>query len=197
MGESKRRREAEAQARTSVMAGLSGDAAVVATTAIALFERFIHPRRYTGGCYLTTMFLNRFLREEHGIETDAVVGYVNDGTDDIFISHAWLEFDGLKTDLTLNVVEHIHAIPSGAAIVLDRVLREGKVRHTNHLEISAVGLAQNAAMMAMPDLLPIVLHKEREHRDMLLRAATPEAMKAYMDAAPAGVRYEDMFQAIA
>lgn len=196
MGEAKRRREAEARCRQTVLDGLSGDAATLARTAIALFENFIYPRRYTGGCYLTTMFLSRYLREEHGVETEPVVGYVNDGTDNIFVSHAWLEYGGLKTDLTLNVVEHAHAVPNGAALVLDRVLREGSVRHTYHREISAAGLAQNAAMMNDPDLRRLLLHKQQEHRDMLERAATPAATKAFMDAAPPGVRYEDMKRAV-
>lgn len=196
MGESKRRREAEAQARRAVLEGLSADASIVAVTAIALFENFVHPRRYTGGCYLTTLFLSRYLLEEHGIATEAIVGYVNDGTDDIFISHAWLEFGGLKTDLTLNVVEHVHAVPNGAALVLDRVLRAGRVRHSYHREISSAGLARNAAMMGDPDLRRLLLHKEQEHRDMGQRVATPAAMRAFMDAAPPGLRYEDLKRSV-
>lgn len=196
MGEATRRRQEEARLRAQVLDGLSGDAVVIAHTAVALFERFVLPKRYTGGCYLTTMFLNRFLREEHDIATQAFVGYVNDGTDDIFMSHAWLEFEGLKTDLTLNVVEHGHALPNGAALVLDRVLREGKVRHSYHLAPTEAGLAQNREMMAVRDLRAIMLHKEQEHRDMVTRAATPEAMAAYMDGAPTGLRYEDMRQAV-
>ena len=196
MGEATRRRQEEARLRAGVLDGLSGDAAMIATTAIALFERFVLPKRYTGGCYLTTMFLNRFLREEHDIATQAVIGYVNDGTDDIFTSHAWLEVEGLKTDLTLNVVEHGHAVPNGAALVLDRVLREGKVRHSYHLQPTEAGLNQNRSMMDVPELRALLQHKDREHREMLDRAVSAKAMASFMAGAPPGLRYEDMRGAV-
>lgn len=58
LSESKNRRLAYRQAKQSLMLDLTGDEAVVADTAIKLFERFVFPNRYTGGCYLVTMFLH-------------------------------------------------------------------------------------------------------------------------------------------
>ena len=57
-----------------------------------------------------------------------VVGYVNDDTDDIFMSHAWIELNGRKVDLTLNVTEYQDVQLSGAVLILDQVLKPGQVR---------------------------------------------------------------------
>ncbi len=196
MGEAKRRQQEQARARASVLHGLEGHAAIVATTAIALFENYVWPRRYTGGCYLTTMFLSRYLREERGVTVKPVVGYVNDGTDDIFMSHAWIEFEGLKTDLTLHLLSPNFHAPSGCVLILDRTFRQGEVQHSYHVEQTPAGQAQTQMLMSDPSLRGIVLHKEREHREMLARMADPAAVKTFMDGAPLGVRYGDMMAAV-
>lgn len=143
-----------------------------------------------------TMFLNRYLREEYGITTEAVIGYCNDSTDDVFFSHAWLELDVLKTDLTLNVVEHPHVVPNGAALVLDRVLREGAVRHSYHREPTEVGMAHNRVVTRDPELKAMLLHKDMKHRQMLACVTDPEAMAAFMDGAPTGLRYVDLLRSV-
>lgn len=194
MGEAKRRARQYEEAKTALLEDLSGDARIVADTSIAFFERFILPRRYIGGCYLTTMFLDTYLREERGVTVTPVVGYVNDGTDDIMISHAWIELDGRKTDLTLAFVEYGHA---GPLLVLDRELRPGAVQYSYHREQTNEGRAQYAALMDDPRMRPIVIHKEQEHADMLARIGDPAMTRAHMDAAPPGLRYEDLRDAIA
>jgi hypothetical protein len=42
---------------------------------------------------------------------------LNDGTDDIMISHAWLDYDGRKTDITLANTERPDIIPIGQVII--------------------------------------------------------------------------------
>ena len=196
MGESQRRKAAMIQAHLQVMEGLTADKTTIAKTAISLFENFVLPLRYNGGCYLTTMFLHRYLREEAGIITEPTVGYVNDGTDDIMMSHAWLEFDGLKTDITLYILDPVSAAPNGSVLILDRVLHAGEVQHSYHREQTVAGAAKTNEMLADPRLRALVQHKEREHREMLARMTDPDLAATYMAQAPSGLRYADLCTAV-
>jgi hypothetical protein len=81
-------------------ATLSPTEVQIAEAAQRLLERFIEPDEATGMCYRMTFLLHLYLAER-GIGTTPVVGYVNDGTDDAMISHAWLGYEGKKNDLTL------------------------------------------------------------------------------------------------
>lgn len=193
MGDAKRRKAAYLDAKNVLLTRLQGDAVVVAETAIKLFDGFIFPWRYTGGCYLTTMILHRFLDQECGIITEPVVGFVNDGTDDIMISHAWLEYDGCKTDLTLHLTDGAMA---GSLIIMDQVLRQGQVSYSYHRKPTEAGLKQNSVMLKDPDLGPLVRHKLAEHETMEKRAKDPRLMSAYLASAPAEQGYAAMTQVL-
>lgn len=184
MGEAKNRTKQYELAKQSLLANCDGDAKVVADSAIKLFERFIVPKRYTGGCYLVTMILHRFLAKEHEISTVPVVGYVNDGTDEIMISHAWLEFAAKKTDLTLNVVEHQDVIRPGDVMVLDTVVRPGVLHYSYHRERPTEAMAVVSRMLSDPASANIARHKEIEHEAMLARSRDASLMDAYIAGAP-------------
>lgn len=190
MGEAKRRAGAYEEAKRKLLGSLTGNPAIVAETAIMLFEGFILPNRYTGGCYLTNMILHCFLKDELGIETEVVVGYVNDGTDDIMISHAWLEHAGLKTDLTIHRTE-AHQF-QGPLLVCDQVLSSGNATYTYYRQRTQAGLVEDMRMLADPGLAAIASHKAEEHQVMLVRAKNPVLMKAYLDSAPEDQGYEAM-----
>lgn len=134
MGQAKQRAQSYNSLKQRLLDRHHGPARTVATAAINLFDGFILPRRLTGACYQLTMTLQKFLADKHGIATQAVVGYVNDGTDDIMISHGWLEYEGMKVDLGLHVVEHPDVVKPGALVVLDEPLRPGVIEYTYHLE---------------------------------------------------------------
>lgn len=192
MGEAKRRARAYDDAKAKLIASLSDEGKVVASSAIGIFEGFIAPQRYTGGCYLVTMTLHRYLADEHGIKTVPVIGYVNDGTDDIFISHAWLEHEGLKTDLTLHQTEYPDIQLPGAVLVMDQPIRQGVVQHTYHVERTDEGMKAAQRMLAHPETAAIAKHKEQEHLDMVDRAQSRALMDAYLQAAPIECGYAAM-----
>ncbi|MBL4829510.1 MAG: hypothetical protein JKY55_06450 [Aliivibrio sp.] len=189
MGQAKHRMEAYANAKAELLQMNSDDARVVAETTIKLFDRFIHPKRYLGGCYYITMLLHHFLTFELGIPTLPIVGYVNDGTDNVMISHAWLEFEGTKSDLTLNLPNPSTQQPSGALLVLDQVLIKGQLSYSYHIEQTESGRAQTELMRRDPNIAGILHHKEQEHQAMLERAADGNLLKAYLDEAPLEFSY--------
>ena len=190
MGQAKRRSETYKKAKTELLQKNSDGAYVVAKTAIKLFDDFIYPQRYTGGCYHITMILHRFLTFELGIPTQPIVGYVNDGTDDLMISHAWLEYQGLKSDLTLFLPNPSYQQPSGALLVLDQELLKGELSYSYHTEQTEAGRAQTEVMRLDPKIAPVLHRKEQEHQAMLECAADADIMKEYLNAAPSEIGYD-------
>ena len=93
---------------------LSAEERTAFAVARAAYERIIKAQAATGMCYRMAFFLTAYLTERHGIRVEPVVGYINDGTDDIMISHAWIELGGKKTDISLTMTEHPDAQPTGS-----------------------------------------------------------------------------------
>jgi hypothetical protein len=187
MGQAKRRAKEIKQWVDS----LTAEERLIAETADKLLNRVLKPMAATGMCYRMTFFLHLYLAEL-GIQTIPVVGYINDGTDEIMISHAWLEYDGKKIDVTLANSEHPDISPSGQVIVLDRVVHGGHT-YSYHREQSAEGLAAETGMLR--ESAQVVHMKRAEHIAMLARAEDASVMRALLDAAPDRMTF-DMLNAV-
>jgi hypothetical protein len=183
MGQAKRR-GAEVQ---NWLASLSPEESVVADAAQRLLLRYIDPSAATGMCYRLTYFLHLYLMEK-GIRTTPVVGYANDGTDDVFMSHAWLDYGSKKTDLTLNRAERPELNPPGDALILDFPFRRAG-KYTYHLVKSAAGIALENEWLNDPSAAGAVRHKAAEHEVMTRRATDAREMRVFLDSAPDGVTY--------
>jgi hypothetical protein len=184
MGQAKRRADANKQWLDS----LSAEERVIAYTAENLLHRFLEPTGSTGMCYRMTFFLHLCLLEKD-IKTVPIVGYVNDGSDDVMISHAWLEYNGKKTDVTLASSANPGLNPVGQVIVLDRVVRNGCI-YSYHLENSPEGLAVETECLRDQRSAQVVNMKGAEHSVMLTRARDSSEMRKFLDAAPDKVIYE-------
>jgi hypothetical protein len=169
------------------LAGLTDEERVCADAAQRLLQRFIDPAEATGMCYRLVFFLHLYLKDR-GILTNPVVGYLNDGTDDVMVSHAWLELSGKKTDLTLGRTERPAVNPPGDILILDFPVRRGH-GYTYHLEKTPEAIAVEEHWLREPDAAGLVRHKAAEHDRMLRLSADPIAMHAFLDAAPDGLTY--------
>lgn len=183
MGQAKQK----AAAMSKWLDGLSDEEKIVHRVARDLFDKVIKPRNVTGMCYHSVFFLNEYLREKHGIATLPVIGYVNDGTDDIMMSHAWLDFGGRKTDVSLAVTEHPDVSPAGELIVLDKVIKVGH-KYSYHHDMGTAGLRALQSIRASGGQA-IVEHKLQEHLLMVARAKDPALIRPYLDAEPNGFDY--------
>ena len=76
-------------------------------TILRVAEKAAQALAIDGCCYRATLFIKYHLELRYGIRGEAIVGYVNDGTDELYCSHAWLETDGLA--------HRRHAVPSAGA----------------------------------------------------------------------------------
>ncbi|MDB0527204.1 hypothetical protein LBW56_10930 [Ralstonia solanacearum] len=199
MGEVKRRAEEIAvlkRAQNAWPAGLSSDERAIADTALRLHERLVVAKNFVGGCYHLAFFLRRFLHREHGVEVVPRVGYVNDGTGDIMTSHAWIEFQGKKTDISLTRTEYPEMQLPGELLVLDQVLCKGVASYTYHLEMTMEAEAQERSLVAsgyLPLMMRVqIAQKRKEHADMVERSSDDTKIDAYLAVAPAGLNYESL-----
>lgn len=197
MGEARRRSGEIKQLKERVhkwRESLTVDEKEIALIAERLFQRFVAPRGYFAGCYHLAFFLTQFL-ENKGILVNPVVGWVNDGTWDGVTSHAWIEFNGKKTDISLAFTEHPHAQPSGSVIILDFEVMKGVASYSYYPDQHPVPQEALARLRTRQDLDLIRDKKDAEHQRMLAIATTRTMMK-HLDSAPRGLRYEDLARAI-
>jgi hypothetical protein len=183
MGQAKRR-TAEIQ---QWLASLSPEEGLIADVAQRLLLRFIDPSEVTGMCYRLTYFLHLYLLGK-GIKTTPVVGYVNDGTDDVFVSHAWLDYAGKKTDLVLGRAERPDLNPPGNILILDFPFRRAG-NYSYHLTKSAAAIAVENEWLKDPRAAAVVRHKAAEHQVMERRALSADDMRSFLDGAPDGLTY--------
>lgn len=177
---------------------LDREEAVIAQVAYDTYYKFVRPTRLVGGCYLISFFLSAFLRRERGIGTDVVVGWINDGTGPTMTSHAWIEYHGKKTDLTLTLTEDPEIQIPGPLMILDETFMAGKAAYTYHLERSSEALA---ALMRMRQELPAgyaaaIAAKEEEHLQMRARSQNSVLVDAYLNKAPTDRSYVAIANAV-
>lgn len=162
---------------------LSKEECTVFDIAFRLHNNFIKPRDVTGMCYHSVFFLYLYLKKTHGITTTPIIGYVNDGTDDIFVSHAWLEFNGKRIDVSAAVTDpRIGA--AGELIILDRVMKAG-LRYGYCREIPEEGIRQHE-LLRMTGTRALLERKEQEHATMVRRVNDDDEILSYLDNEPNG-----------
>lgn len=186
MGEAKRK----ARDLQNWLDALTVEERIVYSTARALYDRFIRSERVTEMCYHSVFFLHEYIKNNHHIIVEPTIGYINDGTDELFISHAWLDFCGKKTDVSLTVTSRPEINPPGQLIYLDRVFGHGHV-YSYHRQMPQEGRAALEEIRIAGDA-DIVDQKEREHARMLAMAEDRSQIRTYLDSAPRGMTYEDL-----
>lgn len=138
------------------------------------------------------MFLGYHLATKHGIEAEVVIGYVNDGTDDLYASHAWIESGGRITDVAISRPEEPRLQKSGPLMILDTTVKPGWNGYTYHREMPPVGVEAARKMGADPRTRSQLAELDSRHAMMTAMAKDPAQMLAYLDGAPDGMDYRHM-----
>jgi len=182
MGQAKQKRE-----KLATM----NDGEKVRMCAKNLFERHMLPNGHRGACYFLTFLLHHHLAKRHKVMTQPVIGFVNDGTDKIWGSHAWLMFEGKKTDLAIHLPMHPEVSPFGHAQILDEIVRRGEADYLYALEVPSDGATDQELIAAFKDaerraeFEQIAAHKQQEHQMMKeIAGGSLEMLFAYLNAAP-------------
>ena len=191
MGEAKRK----VVALRKFAEGLSKDELLVGNAAIALLRRVISPNRASGLCYWSTFFLTTYLRDVHKISVEPRVGYVWDQETPLMASHAWLEFNGKKTDVSLAVTENQEVQLVGRVLVHDYVYRPGH-EYLYFQERPPEALQALSNLLADAQYAGLVEHKEAEHQQMSAVATSRELQAAYLADAPLPLSYRVISSAI-
>jgi len=198
MGEAQRRKaEIEKMSRlyTDWLATLTQPEREVAQVLMRAHERIVKGKRLFGACYLLSFFLHQYLKQEKGIETAVVVGWINDGTTPLMISHAWLELEGKKSDITLTHTEHLDGQLTGELIILDYVVRSGKVKYTYHRQRTTEAVT---ALQKLREEMPWAVDvKEAEHLQMEETSKSEAMIRKYLNAAPIDRNYDALARLLA
>lgn len=169
----------------------------VGDVALRLHSNFVVLNRLVAACCPLAFFLRLYLWREHQVRTRVVVGFVCDETSPVQMSHAWLEFDGAKTDVSLTITEHPSYVPTGGLLILDRVMQRGTASYTYHLTESPESIEAYAAdAKRHAGVREVRAMKEVEHAQMLVRASDDAAMSAWLSGAPSRIGYEAMAVAV-
>ena len=195
MGEAKRRAKEIEQLMRLASAwrdALSPEELMILQLAERLDERLVRAKKFSEGCYHLAFFMTKYLASK-GVTVAPQIGWVNDGTWQGMTSHAWIEFNGKMTDVSLGYTSHPEAQPTGAVIAHDHVLRKGMAEYTyynnDHPEVHA-GIQY---MRSNPDLVAILAFKENQHAHMVeIAKAGLSAIDSYLSKAPNGLQYADL-----
>lgn len=177
VGESKRK----GNGLKGFVANLTSDEKTTYDLAQRLLKGLIKPKGMRGACYRVSVLLNRILLIEYGVESEVVLGWINDG-DDVFISHAWLEVGGKKVDLMAERPMHEES-NRGPTIILDHVFKgSSNITYSYHLHKTPAALAVDAAMAAEdPGYLEMLRFKDAEHAKIAAAIASNSDKDAFLD----------------
>lgn len=195
MGQAKRRRDEIDKLKSREvdwLATLDVTHRAIATTAINAFENIVIKNDLTGGCYNLAFFLREYLKRERDIAVEMVVGWVTDSSWSGAISHAWIEYGGKKTDISIWNTEHPEAQLPGAVLLHDFVYRRGQTTYTYHhvLPESARQFLHIAA--SDTEFGALYRHKEAEHSNIKQLASRSSGAVEYFSNAPTEMRYESL-----
>jgi hypothetical protein len=158
-------------------------------TVVSVAERLLACLPPFGACYRASLFLQYHLEREHGIHGSAVIGYVNDGTDKLYGSHAWYQFRDKMTDIALCRPLRPEVQKSGSLVIHGRTISSGWT-YSYHTVRPPEGLAMIEAFLADPRTAPSTAEYEALHRQMKLTATSQDLIRAYLDGADDGGTYD-------
>lgn len=133
-------------------------------------------------------WLTEYLRTRRNVIVTPIIGFVNDGTDDIMISHAWIEINSKKTDVTLAVTDRQR---SGSLLILDRAISRGDCSYSYHtIEPDASRQASERLGVIDPRWKAAMGEKDAEHVQMSNVASDPTLIRKYLDSAPTELSFD-------
>ena len=156
-------------------------------TVVSVARRLSNVLELQGACYRVSLFLRYYLFQRHGIEGTAVVGFVNDRTDNLYSSHAWFKFNGQKTDLTLSRPLSPALQKPGPLLIHGREFKSGWA-WTYHDARPLLGIAAMVPLMGDPAFV----QAENLHLLMQATARNDDLIRTYLDGARDGLDYETL-----
>ena len=165
---------------------------VVSFVAVTAFEKLVLPYEMTGGCYYFAFFLRQFLKDEFGIQVDMVMGWVLTDTS-LPIPHAWIEYNGKKTDISMGAAKKPNGDFAAPVIIHDFVFRAGGFDLSYVKQISHADRITQIDASNDPDFGPSYREHEEIHRQILAWHASPTGTTDYFATAEdPDLKYENI-----
>ena len=170
---------------------LTQEEKVIARVSQAAYENIVLGLGMTEGCYNLAFFLYEHLRFKYGISVKVVIGWINDGLWAGASSHAWVEYQGKKIDISLNKTSHPEVQPSGDLIILDHIVEKGSAKYTYWESLpEASKKALDLIAEENPKLAILIKHKDVEHNRMIKLSESQVGVDEYFRSVPPNNRYE-------
>ncbi len=180
MGEATRRKSEY----NAWIAGLDNEERHVVETAYSLYK-ILPP----AACYRASLFLQYHLKKCYNIEGNAVIGFVNDGTDNLYSSHAWYVFQDKMTDIAISRPMNPSIQNAGHLIIHGNIIKAGWEKWNYHTE------RPTDASEALQSLRSIghgayVDNLENIHSYMKNISNNADLIREYLDNAPDKLSYD-------
>lgn len=178
-------------------ASLSPEGKIVAEVAQRTYDKVVCELKMTEACYNLAFFLFEYLHRKHAIKVKIIVGWANDGKWDGATSHAWLEYEGKRIDISLAKTSHPEEQPPGDLIILDHVVKRGVVSYQYWQtlpEKAATALEEMRATSA--ELSSVIARKEQEHQKMQELSMSPDGVEQFYRNAPRNMNYDALARII-
>lgn len=194
MGEAKHRKREIETLRTakSRISKLVGQERVVAEVAIATFEHIVKGHDMVNGCYQLAFFLSEYLLRERQIETNRILGWVtNAQTLSYGMAHAWIEFNGQITDVSIFNNERPDILLPGTVLAQGITYREGITEYKYHVELPLENRAlRDALAETSPAHLIAMKSKEDELSWLKELSSRPDGANEYFSTVLADTSYD-------
>lgn len=169
--------------------GLNEEEQMILDLAETLERKLVRGKQFAGVCYHLAFFLTHFL-ERQNILVTPIVGWVAEPGWEGLASHAWIEYEGKKTDGSLcHTADTLQ--PTGPFIGHDRVLRNGAATYTYYKNDDPQAQAILAQQRQQPQLEQVMQEIDRRHQYLTHLALTRD-YGPFFKQASVGVRYTDI-----
>lgn len=169
MGEA-RRRKSEIEyfkIANDLLANLQGDEKTVAQVSLDVFQKVVLGYDMVEGCYNLAFFLREYLGREHGVKVDIVVGWLVNHNLDGGMSHAWIEYNGKKTDISVWNNERPDIFLPGSVIIQDIEYRKGVTSYSYFKELPSFVRERRDAIKSQDDYHGEFIRKKDAERLMI------------------------------
>lgn len=171
---------------------LSCDERQIVEVASRIHQRVVMEGGMWGGCYHLSFFLKRYLKKQRDIDVKVIVGWVGEDSWLGVASHAWVEFDGRRIDISLTRTEDPQTLPTGDFILLDRVVLQGCATYRYYREIPEQAKEAMIQLALAPESAATSKLVHGRHRQMLAMVDDEAAIDRYLDSVAGGMDYRSL-----
>jgi hypothetical protein len=142
-----------------------------------------------GATYRAAFFLHHYLANLYAINGEIIVGFVNNGEDNIYRSHAWFLYENQPTDLAISRLGGVGSDQAGPLLIHGFEVKPGKKKWEYHRARPSGSVLAVQELVPDPEDTDAVRHAEELHMHLANVALNSSMVRAYLDQAPDKMDY--------